>query len=303
MYKSRALKIIVPVLALCFLAAFAKHRLVDNKHLPESHLYSKEMDETSGLIASAINPDIYYAHNDSGDTSRFFAITADGRLKTTIYYTGDKKMHKLGVVDCEDIAVGPGPAKGKSYVYIGDIGDNGFTRKFITVYRMEEHKNWGTDSIAHAVPVPLHLKYPDGAQDAEAMTIDPIEKLLYIITKRGDSVGVYTTPLKYKANDTLTLTFRGKLFFNGLKPFKWITAADVSADGKQVLVRNYEKVFYWRRNAAEPIWQTLKRAPLELPYKQEKQGEAIAFTRDGKGYYTTSEGVYAPIYYYKTPGN
>ncbi|MES2063981.1 MAG: hypothetical protein V4456_18810 [Bacteroidota bacterium] len=303
MFKSRALKIFVPVLALCFIAAFAKHRLVDNKHLPESHLYSKEMDETSGLVASAINPGIYYAHNDSGDTSRFFAITIDGKLQTTIYYTGDKKSRRLGVVDCEDIAIGPGPIKGKSYIYVGDIGDNASHRKFITVYRMEERKNWGTDIIAHAVPVPLHLKYPDGAKDAEAMTIDPIEKLLYIITKRGDSVGVYTAPLKYKANDTLSLTFRGKLFFNGLKPFKWITAADVSADGKQILVRNYEKVYYWQRNVTEPIWQTLKKAPLELPYKQEKQGEAIAFTPDGKGYYTTSEGVYAPIYYYKTPGN
>ncbi|MBD1386028.1 hypothetical protein IDJ75_12110 [Mucilaginibacter rigui] len=303
MFKSKTLKIFAPILALCFIAAFAKHRLVDNKQLPESHLYSKEMDETSGLAASALNPGIYYAHNDSGDTSRFFAITADGKLKTTVYYTGDIKVRGRGVIDCEDIAVGPGPVKNKSYVYMGDIGDNDARRNYITVYRMEERKNWGTDGIAHAVPIPQHLKYPDGAKDAEAMTIDPIEKLLYIITKRGDSVGVYTTPLKYKANDTLTLAFRGKLFFKGLKPFKWITAADVSADGKQILVRNYEKVFYWHRAAAEPIWQTLKKEPRELPYKQEKQGEAIAFTHDGKGYYTTSEGIYAPIYYYKTPVN
>jgi hypothetical protein len=303
MFKSRALKIFVPVLGLCFLAAFAKHRLIDNKHLPESHLYSKEMDETSGLVASAINPDIYYAHNDSGDTSRFFAITADGKLKSTIFFTGDVNIPKLGVVDCEDIAIGPGPAKGKSYVYLGDIGDNRAVRKFITIYRMEEQKAWVKDSITHAEPVRLHLKYPDGPKDAESLTIDPIEKLLYIISKRGDSVGVYTSPLTYKANDTLNLTFRGKLFFKGLKPFKWITAADVTADGKQILVRNYEKVFYWKRAAKESIWQTLKRTPAELPYKQEKQGEAIAFTRDGTGYYTTSEGIYAPIYFYRLPQN
>ncbi|MET3981316.1 hypothetical protein ABIB62_003838 [Mucilaginibacter sp. UYP25] len=302
MFKSKALKIFIPVLCLLFIAAFAKHRLVDNKHLPESHLYSKEMDETSGLVASAVNPNIYYAHNDSGDTSRFFAITADGKLKTTIYFTGDKK-ERLGVRDCEDIAVGPGPVKGKSYVYIGDIGDNASHRKFITVYRTEERKAWGTDSLAHTVPVSVNLKYPDGAKDAEAMAIDPIEKLLYIITKRGDSVGIYTSPLKYKANDTLTLTFRGRLFFSGIKPFKWITAADVSADGTQILVKSYEKVYYWQRQAAEPIWRVLKTAPKELVYKQEKQGEAVAFTRDAKGYYTTSEGVYAPIYYYQTPEN
>ncbi|MES2266354.1 MAG: hypothetical protein V4520_06325 [Bacteroidota bacterium] len=302
MFKSKALKIFVPVLCLLFIAAFAKHRLVDNKHLPESHLYAKDMDETSGMVASALNENIYYAHNDSGDTSRFFAMTPDGKLKTTIYFTGDKK-ERLGVRDCEDIAVGPGPVKGKSYVYIGDIGDNGSIRKFITVYRAEERKSWGIDSIAHVTPVSVNLKYPDGAKDAEAMTIDPIEKLLYIITKRGDSVGVYTSPLKYNANDTLTLTFRGRLFFSGIKPFKWITAADVSRDGKQILVKSYEKVYYWQRHAGQPIWQVLKTAPNELVYKQEKQGESIAFTPDGKGYYTTSEGVYAPIYYYKTPGN
>ncbi|MCO5935816.1 hypothetical protein NAF17_09695 [Mucilaginibacter sp. RB4R14] len=302
MIKSKAFKIFIPVLCLLFIAAFAKHRLIDNKHLPESHLFSKEMDETSGLAASAINPDIYYAHNDSGDTSRFFAITADGKLKTTIYFSGDKK-EPFGVRDCEDIAVGPGPLKGKSYVYIGDIGDNSAIRKFITVYRAEERKTWGTNSLAQTVPVPLNLKYPDGAKDAEAITIDPIEKLLYIITKRGDSVGVYTSPLTYKANDTITLTFRGRLFFSGIKPFKWITAADVTADGKQILVKSYEKVYYWQRQANQPIWQALKTTPKELVYKQEKQGEAIAFTRDGNGYYTTSEGIYAPIYYYKIAGN
>ncbi|GGH13826.1 hypothetical protein [Mucilaginibacter phyllosphaerae] len=300
MFKSKALKIFVPILCLAFIAAYAKHRLIDSKHLPESHLYSKEMDETSGLAASAISPDIYYAHNDSGDTSRFFAITADGKLKSTIYFGGD---HIRPVRDCEDIAVGPGPVKGKSYVYIGDIGDNGSSRSFIVVYRAQENKKWATDSLMHILPVQLNVKYPDGPKDAEAMAIDPIQKLLYIITKRRDSVGVYTTPLNYKANDTVTLTFRARLFFKGLKPFKWITAADISHDGQQILVKSYEKVYYWKRQANEPVWQTLQRSPRELTYKQEKQGEAIAFTPDGKGYYTTSEGIYAPIYYYQTPGN
>ena len=45
----------------------------------------------------------------------------------------------------------------------------------------------------------------------------------------------------------------------------------------------------------------MQRKPIELFYKPEKQGEAIGFTLDGKGYYTTSEGVFAPIYYYPLP--
>jgi len=289
-------KIFVPLVFILFAAAFAKHRFVDVKMEPVSELQSKQMNETSGMAASGLNPDIYYAHNDSGDSARFFSISTDGKLHTTIHYKTARQVR-----DCEDIAVGSGPVKGRSYVYIGDIGDNDSHRKSIAVYRIEEKKAWETQERAETNVDQLNLRYPDGPKDAETLMIDPREKLIYIVTKRSDTVSVYTTPLNFRANDTVTLTFRCKLFFAGIKPFKWVTAGDISKDGQQVLVKNYEKVYYWRRKNNEHIWETLQRAPAELPYKQEKQGEAIAFTPDGKGYYTTSEGVFAPIYYYKTP--
>ena len=131
--------------------------------------------------------------------------------------------------------------------------------------------------------------------------IDPIEKLIYIVSKRSDSVTVYTTPINFKANDTLVLNKKCRLYFNGFRPFKWITAGDISRDGQQILLKSYEKVYYWKRSNNEPVWKTMLKTPTELPYKPEKQGEAIGFTLDGKGYYTTSEGAFAPIYYYKIP--
>lgn len=304
MFKTRALKIFIPLVACMFIAAYAKHRFIDRKQQqPVGILESKEMDETSGLTASTIDPWVFYAHNDSGDTSRFFAVDAGGKLRSTIYFKQEPGHPPIQVVDCEDIALGPGPKKGKSYVYLGDIGDNASSHPVIDVYRFEEDPTWKNAGKTSALPTRFTFKYPDKPHDAEAMAIDPVEKLLYIITKRSDTVGVYTAPLIRPANDTLTLTFRTKLYFEGLKPFKWITAASISHNGQQVLVKNYEKVFYWRRQGNEPIWQTLKRPYRELPYKQERQGEAIAFTLDGKGYYTTSEGVNAPIYYYKAPTN
>ncbi|TSD63438.1 hypothetical protein FFF34_017765 [Inquilinus sp. KBS0705] len=299
MRYNKKFKVFVPVVFLVFIAAFAKHRLVDAKMQPDGQLQSKEMDETSGLAASGIFPNTYYAHNDSGDTSRFFAISPDGELHTTIYFNASK--HNEGVTDCEDIAVGPGPIKGHSYVYIGDIGDNDYRRRNIAIYRVEEKKQWATEERTDAHADRLKLNYPDGPKDAETLMLDPVEKLLYIVTKRSDTVSVYTTPLNFKANDSVTLTFRCKLFFKGIKPFKWITAGDISKDGQQILLKNYEKVYYWRKQTNEPIWKAMQRAPEELPYKAEKQGEAIAFTPDGTGYYTTSEGVFAPVYYYKIP--
>lgn len=297
MSRKKKLNIIIPIVILMFLGAYAEHKREQKEYKIAGSLHGKQLDEISGIAASSINKDIYYIHNDSGDTSRFFAIKPDGEIKSTIYFKGDPD-DVTGIDDFEDIAVGPGPVAGKSYVYAGDIGDNYARRKLIAIFRVAESRKWATDSIVHAKAVPLHLIYPDGPKDAETLMIDPVGKLIYIISKRSDTVGVYTTPLNYKPNDTLLLTKRCKLFFAGIKPFKWITAGDISKDGQQILVKSYTKVYYWQRKNNEPIWQTLQRKPEEFPYKMERQGEAIGFTPDGKGYYTTSEGVYQPIYYY-----
>jgi len=301
MSRSKKIKIIVPIAIILFFAAFAEHRHDAQQVNISGHLRNKELDEISGIAVSGIRKDIYYIHNDSGDTSRFFAISPDGTLKNTIYFKGDPNEPQ-GVADCEDIAVGIGPDKNKSYIYLGDIGDNKGVRKYLTVYRIEEKENWAKDSLVkNAVAVAVHFRYPDGAKDAETLMIDPIEKLLYIVSKRADSVTVYTSPLNFKPNDTVTLNKKCKLYFNGFRPFKWITAGDISRDGQQILLKSYEKVYYWKRSNNEPVWQTLLKKPTELPYKPEKQGEAIGFTLDGNGYYTTSEGVFAPIYYYASP--
>ncbi len=302
MSREKKIKLLIPMVVVMFLGAYGWHRHEAQQSNVVGRLQRKEMDEISGIAASGINSDIYYVHNDSGDTSRFFAMLPSGHVKSTIYFKGDPtELH--GVHDCEDIAVGPGPAKGKSYVYLGDIGDNDAIRSYITVYRMEEKKAWASDSLSTADAVPVHLKYPDGPKDAETLMIDPIEKLMYIVSKRQDSVTVYTSPLNFKPNSTVVLTKRCRIFFKGLKLFKWITAGDISKDGRQVLIKSYTKVYYWKRDGNEPIWKTLQKPPHILPYEQEKQDEAIGFTPDGKGYYTTSEGVYSPIYFYKIPAN
>jgi hypothetical protein len=297
MSRKKRLNIILPVVIVLFFSAYVWHKYVQKEYDITGTLQGRQLDEISGIAASSINKDIYYIHNDSGDTSRFFAIKPDGEVVSTIYFNGDP-TDPQGVTDCEDIAVGPGPTPGKSYVYVGDIGDNYSRRNYLTIYRIEENKAWTTKSVCNEKAVALHLRYTDGPKDAETLMIDPIQRLIYIISKRRDTVGVYTTPLIYKPEDTLFLTRRCKLFFSGIKPFKWITAGDISKDGQQILVKSYVNVYYWKRENNEPVWQTLQRKPKELPYKMERQGEAIGFTPDGKGYYTTSEGVYQPIYYY-----
>jgi hypothetical protein len=260
------------------------------------------LNETSGIAASNTHPGMYYVHNDSGDTSRFFAIGPDGKLKGVFYYNADKTLKSLGVKDCEDIAVSTGPEAGASYVYIGDIGDNSAVRKYITVYRIKEPALSAAGAAVNTTAEALTLQYPDGARDAETLMADPIDKLLYIVSKREDTVRIYTTPLNFNACDTLVLSKRASLYLQGSGETKWIVAGDIAQSGQQVLLKSYTKVYYWKRSSnAEPIWQTLLRSPAVLPYTLELQGEAIGFTTDATGYYTVGEGVHAPVYYYKTP--
>jgi hypothetical protein len=293
-------------------------------------LADDRMDETSGIVASTAHPGILYIHNDSGDSSRFFAITPDGQLKCIYNFKGETPP--LGVKDCEDITLGSGPDSSASYIYLGDIGDNFAHRNYITIYRIKEptpplavpsvasdttssaHVNStpstgmsATSSAtttatpsAHVDADPLFLRYPDGPRDAETLMADPIEKILYIVSKREDSVHVYSTPLYFKAHDTVTLTKNTSLYLGSGKG-KWITAGNISPKGDQILLKSYRKVFYWRRPQGEHVWVTLQRRPLALPYLIEGQGEAICFTPDGKGYYTISEGLHPQLFHYKVP--
>ncbi|NJM26813.1 MAG: hypothetical protein HC859_16430 [Bacteroidia bacterium] len=64
----------------------------------------------------------------------------------------------------------------------------------------------------------------------------------------------------------------------------------MSTDGNEILVKNYNEVYYWKRaNATATVEATLAQKPTKLPYAAEPQGEAITFDRKGEGYYTLSE--------------
>ena len=288
-------------LLICAVLFLAACRSSSSNTQTPSTLEDDRLNETSGIAASVSHPGFYYVHNDSGDTSRFFIISPDGKTKGAIYYPGDKSLAALGVRDCEDIAVGTGPETGASYVYIGDIGDNNAARKYITIYRIKEPALPAAGQPANTTAEPLYLKYPDGARDAETLMTDSIDKLLYIVSKREDTVGIYTAPLAFHANDTVVLKKQASLYVEGNGEGKWITAGDISRNGRQVLLKSYTKVYYWKRSSNEPIWQTLQHSPAILPYTIEPQGEAIGFTLDGTGYYTISEGTHAQVYYYKVP--
>jgi len=266
---------------------------------------SDSIEEASGLACSKGNPELLWTHNDSGDKPRIFLIDKIGNIKATVWLEGARNR------DWEDIAIGPGPEEGKTYLYIADIGDNEseYNKKYI--YRIEEpiiDVTKTRDTIIQHVDV-IKFKFPDGPRDAESFMIDPLTRDLFIITKRELRSNLYRIPYPQSTTDLLTaelaakkiefdkmsrvdtIRSNGEVLVRGYHPkyFYQIVAADISPDGSEVLVKSYSTIYYWKRNPNETITDLLQRSSLLLPYDPEPQGEAISFDFNGKGYYTINE--------------
>ncbi len=125
-----------------------------------AHLEDQSLQESSGLAASRRTPDLFWTHNDSGDGPLVYAFDRAGRSRGTWRVSGASAR------DWEDIAAGPGPARGQTYLYAGDIGDNEREREFVVVYRFPEPQagaegEAGTDAARATEPAEaIRLKYP-----------------------------------------------------------------------------------------------------------------------------------------------
>jgi len=253
------------------------------------HVRSAAASELSGLVLSRTQPRVLWTHNDSGDRASLLAITPNGRVLADLAVTGAEQQ------DWEDIATAGGQ------LFVGDIGDNTASRPGVSVYRVPEPR---LDAPAQAASVPatrLDLRYPDGARDAEALLRDPSSAALVIVTKSfGGDGGVYVA--KSPAAGTTTMLRRAGTLALGAG--QAVTAGDVSADGRTVVLRTYDRAYVWRRRGGEPLARVLLRRPCAARANllREGQGETLALARDGRSFLTVPEGPTPAIRRYEQPG-
>ena len=196
-------------------------------------LQNSSVVEASGIIASRMNPNVLWTHNDSGNSARIYPLSTAGANLGTYTVSGTSN------VDWEDIAVGPGPVDGTQYRYIADTGDNGAGRSNVSVYRVPEPTVSDTQSAVSTSisgAVKLTFAYPDGARDAEGMFVDPLTRDIYIVSKREKSKHLYRAAYPQSASGTTTL----ELMTTFLTDSTWLTAADISPDGNEIIIRSTE---------------------------------------------------------------
>jgi hypothetical protein len=252
-------------------------------------LKTELIKEASGMAASRKNPGVLWVHNDSGDSARIYALNPAGKLLGTFYINGARCR------DWEDIAIGPGPEKGRDYLYIGDIGDNKARYKSIIIYRVPEPKVDPNSAQANKSIGPaetIELVYPDGPQDAETLMVDPVSGDIYIISKRDLFCRIYRA-----ASDDLNQR-PVRLSQVAILPWALAVGGDISPDGRYIIVRSLTHASLWLRQEDKQLWRVFSRKSQNIQLLDEPQGEAICFDGRGQGFFTVSEKARQPIYYY-----
>ena len=310
--------------------------------LPESSAFSRSMcgtvrttldlAEVSGIACSRVTPGYIWMQSDecdkdpeTGKKIHDHIIATDEKGKDLYMRLDFRTLKANGIryYDWEDMC--GGVYNGKNYLFVGAFGDNDEVDDYYTIVYFEEPAIDPENTQMNITPAQIEYQYPDGkSHNAEAIMYDNIEQKIYIITKVYYNVAkVYSIPFRLDYGDEVqTLTYVCDLgvtsdielgeYEDGTmlrcKGFHLVTAADISPDGKYVLIKNhnnikgfadYSWILYWERRDDESIAQTVQRQPVVLDcYEHEWQGEAICWLDDNTFYTTSDSDGEPPIYKY-----
>lgn len=246
----------------------------------------KRLKEASGIVASRINPGKLWVVNDGGHSAELFLINEQGQIEMTC------PLKDARNTDWEDLAIHV-DSVGTSWIVIGDIGDNLSIHPTKTIYRIKEPKFNGPNKEITEYDV-FQVKLSDGMHDAEAILAEPGTRNFIMITK-GNGAGFYEFRLNTSGTPIIAKRKSAIIFSN-------IVSGTISRTGGEVILKDYENLYYWKQIAGQSVYETISRKPVRIPYRMEPQGEAVCFSSDDGGIYTLAESHFlhrARLIFYK----
>lgn len=255
-----------------------------------------EITESSGLVASRCQPNVFWTHNDSGDGAFIFALNDAGEKLGTFKVENAKNR------DWEDIGIFKTEG-GECFLYLGDIGNNVRVRDESVIYRVKEPTVTEKDKTSDRKKPSktedaqkIKFEYPDIRHDAETLFVHPQTGDIYVLTKRlSGASGVYKLSKNYDVRKTNPLEKIADFTVPAI-PNGFLTGGDVSADGKRVVVCDYFAAYEIALPEAatnfDEIW---KQKPILIQTGKREQGEAVGYAPDGETIFLTSENRNSPL--------
>jgi len=262
-----------------------------------------DLEEMSGLAASQIHKDVLWVINDGGNGEKLIAMHTNASRIATYTLKGVKN------VDWEDIA--SFKLDGKNYLLISDTGDNGGIRKTLQIYVFEEPKEL-KDGQTLEPAWSFDFKWPDGARDCEAATVDAAKGEILLISKKRVPPELFRLPLRPTGKNIVAVKV-GELMGIEQPDSKemeknpvygryrsQVTATDLSPNGRVLIVLNYHAVYFYVRDSASDSWNTaISGKPYNISFPWLPQAEAICFNHEGNAIYIGSEQRPVPILRYR----
>ncbi len=237
----------------------------------------KTLKEVSGIETTS-GSNLIWMLNDSDNAPEIYGVNTKGKIKKVIKINA--KNH-----DWEDLT-----SDEKGNLYIGDFGNNGNKRKNLSVLKLDVSS---FDKKGKVAIERINFKYPNQEKfppkkkqlhfDSEAFFF--FNDSLYIFTKsrvknKFGKTNLYKVPAK-RGNHIAT-------YINSFESCKdmpcWITAADISKDGKKVILSNHKAAWLFTDFKNDDFFSGKS---IELPYKADlSQKEGICFKNDSTLYIT-----------------
>lgn len=224
--------------------------------------------EVSGLTSSIHHPGILWAHNDSGDSARIYAIdAATCSIRATVNVSG------ATAADWEAISMGRDES-GRPEIWVGDIGDNAKTRGNVKLYRFPEPTTLQNQTVTAKTVV---VTWSDGARDCESLIVEPIPNGRVFLISKEVTGGFYQLQGAFRSTGVATSGTRIS------STRSYATDAAVSPDRSRTIVRfgNYGTIFTGFPGSS----------PRNFMFPTQAQGEAVTFSPDGQYVFIVSEGA------------
>ena len=258
---------------------------------------SEPIGELSGLVKSPRRDNLFWAHNDSGNQARIFALDAQGKsvLPTYSKFTSygedpeDGKTQWQGFevlyannVDWEDIAADA------VYLYLSDMGNNGNGRQDLGIYAVSEIDPTASTRSAvvqhYRVVYPDQTEFPDPSWNFDSESLFTADGSLYLITKhRGSELPHSFEPgaKLYRLDTRFTDQDNVLTLVDSLGALTAATGADLSPKGQLLAVVSYKDLWLFDRPAdGSDKWLSSTAHRISLNRTAFKQVEAVTWADD-----------------------
>ena len=234
------------------------------------------MKEVSGT-ETVINSALIWMLNDGGNKSKIYGLNPDGKIIETLKI--DAKNN-----DWEDLT-----SDNEGNLYIGDFGNNLSKRKNLAILKVAA-KDLKSDSLVKVERIsfkyPNQKKYPPKKKqlhfDCEAFFF--YNDSLYLFTKSRvknnfGKTNLYKIPAKRGEHEAIYVDT-----FNTCDDLEcWVTSADISADGKKVVLLNHKSVWIFSEFESDNF---LSGTAEEYPFDHKSQKESVCFINSNTVYIT-----------------